>query len=37
MAQPTSGQRRLMYGLFAFAVFMTLLGIAVIWFLSGGV
>jgi hypothetical protein len=36
MAQPTSGQRRLMFGLFAFAILMTVLGIVVIWFLSGG-
>jgi hypothetical protein len=36
MAQPTTGQRRLLYGLFAIAILMTILGIAVIWFLSGG-
>lgn len=36
MAQPTSGQRRLMFGLFAIAILMTILGIVVIWFLSGG-
>lgn len=36
MVQPTTGQRRLLYGLFAIAIFMTILGIVVIWFLSGG-
>jgi hypothetical protein len=35
MAEATSGQKRLMLGLFAFAILMTVLGIAVIWFLSG--
>ncbi len=35
MAEATKGQKRLMIGLFAFAIVMTLLGIAVIWFLSG--
>lgn len=35
MAEATKGQKRLMMGLFAFALVMTLLGIAVIWFLSG--
>jgi hypothetical protein len=35
MAEATKGQKRLMVGLFAFAVVMTILGIAVIWFLSG--
>lgn len=36
MASPTKGQRRLMYGLFAVAILMTLLGIAAIWFLGNG-
>ena len=36
MARSTPGQRRLLFGLFAFAIFMTILGIVVIWFLSGG-
>jgi hypothetical protein len=35
MADATKGQKRLMIGLFAFAVVMTVLGIVVIWFLSG--
>jgi hypothetical protein len=35
MADATRGQKRLMIGLFVFAVLMTLAGIAVIWFLSG--
>ncbi len=35
MAEATKGQKRLMVGLFTFAVVMTILGIAVIWFLSG--
>jgi hypothetical protein len=35
MAEATKGQKRLMMGLFAFAIVMTILGIAVIWFLSG--
>jgi hypothetical protein len=35
MAEATEGQKRLMVGLFVFAVLMTALGIAVIWFLSG--
>jgi hypothetical protein len=35
MAEATKGQKRLIIGLFAFAVVMTILGIAVIWFLSG--
>jgi hypothetical protein len=35
MAEATKGQKRLMMGLFAVAVLMTILGIAVIWFLSG--
>jgi hypothetical protein len=37
MAQPTSGQRRLLYGLFAIAILITVLGIVVVWFLSSGV
>lgn len=36
MAQPTSGQRRLLYGLFAIAILVAILGFVVIWFLSGG-
>jgi hypothetical protein len=35
MAEATDGQKRLMIGLFVFAVLMTALGIVVIWFLSG--
>jgi hypothetical protein len=35
MAEATKGQKRLMVGLFVFAVLMTALGVAVIWFLSG--
>ena len=35
MAEATRGQKRLLFGLFAFAIVMTLLGIVVIWFLSG--
>jgi hypothetical protein len=35
MADATAGQKRLMFGLFAVAITMTLLGIAVIWVLSG--
>lgn len=36
MAQPTAGQRRLLYGLFAVAILVAILGIVVVWFLSGG-
>jgi hypothetical protein len=36
MAQPTSGQRRLLYGLFAIAILVAILGIVVVWFLSSG-
>jgi hypothetical protein len=36
MAKPTKGQRRLMYGLFAVAALVTLLGIAAIWALTYG-
>lgn len=35
MADASPTQKRLMIGLFAIAIFMTLLGIAVIWFLAG--
>ncbi len=35
MAEATRGQKRLMIGLFVFAILMTVLGIAVIWVLSG--
>jgi hypothetical protein len=35
MADATKGQKRLMIGLFVFAILMTVLGIAVIVFLSG--
>lgn len=35
MADATAGQKRLMLGLFVFAILMTVLGIAIIWFLSG--
>ncbi|ADE03761.1 hypothetical protein BN996_01514 [Haloferax massiliensis] len=35
MAQPTSGQRRLMFALFAFATLVFLLGIVVIGYLAG--
>jgi hypothetical protein len=35
MADATAGQKRLMLGLFVFAILMTVLGIVVIWFLSG--
>jgi hypothetical protein len=34
MAEPTRGQRRLMYALFAFAFLMTLLGIVAVVVLS---
>jgi hypothetical protein len=34
MAEATTGQKRLMIGLFAVAISITLLGIAVIWVLS---
>ena len=35
MAKPTRGQRKLMYGLFAVALLMTLLGIVAVVVLSG--
>jgi uncharacterized membrane protein len=35
MADATSGQKRLMVGLFVFAILMTILGIVVIVVLSG--
>ena len=35
MAKPTAGQRRLMYGLFAVAMLITLLGILAVVVLSG--
>jgi hypothetical protein len=35
MAEATKEQKRLMIGLFAVAISITLLGIAVIWVLSG--
>jgi hypothetical protein len=34
MAKATKGQKRLMIGLFAVAISITLLGIAVVWMLS---
>lgn len=34
MAEATKGQKRLMLGLFAVAISITLLGIAVVWVLS---
>jgi hypothetical protein len=34
MAEATTAQKRLMVGLFAVAISITLLGIAVIWVLS---
>ncbi|ELZ98967.1 hypothetical protein C440_01385 [Haloferax mucosum ATCC BAA-1512] len=37
MAQPTSGQRRLMFVLFAVATLVFLLGIVVIGYLSGAI
>jgi hypothetical protein len=37
MAEPTSGQRRLLYGLFLFAFLVFVLGIVVVLFLSGSV
>jgi hypothetical protein len=36
MAKPTNRQRLLVFGLFVFAIFLTLFGIAVVWFLSTG-
>lgn len=35
MEDDTARQKRLMVGLFVFALLMTVLGIAVIWVLSG--
>ncbi|ELZ86083.1 hypothetical protein C453_09708 [Haloferax elongans ATCC BAA-1513] len=37
MAQPTSGQQRLMFVLFAVATLIFILGIVVIGFLSGAI
>ncbi len=36
MAKPTRGQRRLLYGLFAVAILVTILGIVAVWALSYG-
>ncbi|SDQ42995.1 hypothetical protein SAMN05216278_1485 [Halopelagius longus] len=35
MAEPTTGQRRLLYGLFVFAFVVFVLGVVAILFLSG--
>lgn len=36
MAEPTKGQRRLMYGLFALAILVAVLGFVAIWALAYG-
>lgn len=35
MAEPTTGQRRLLYGLFVFAFLVFVFGVAAIVFLAG--